>query len=281
MKPDTPERELAVRNLNHLLRTYDGLNKLITATKNRLQALNPEASAKQDWILNGEGKSQGLEQIKDKLSRKIEKELHAWPLYTEWLQRVPGIGPAIAGRLIILYYYKFTPVCSCGTVLEKKDGTCWCPKCEKSVKGDGVTKHKIELRDFPDISKWWAFMGMHVVDGKKPKRQAGQQSNWSSVGRATCFLVGDQFNRQTDKTPYGQFLLERKARCERQHPEIKPGHRLNRARHETAKLFISHMWTVARTLDGLPVTEPYAMTLMGHTGTVKPFYFEEKEAKAA
>lgn len=282
MKPDTPERELSIRRLNKLSRDYDALNKAITGMKNRLTALNPDASAKHDPILNGTKQAAGLEQVKDRLSRLIEKELRAWPLYTEWLKHVPGIGPAIAGRLIILYYYKFTPICACGAALEKQDGTFWCPTCEKSVKGDGVTKHRIELRDFSNISKFWAFMGMHVDDdGHKPKRKTGQQSNWSTAGRSTCYLIGDQFNRQTNKTPYGAFLLDRKAHCEKQHPEIKPGHRLNRARHEAAKLFIAHMWTVARTLDGLPVTLPYAGTIMGHTGIVAPFYFGERKEEVA
>jgi len=278
MKPDTPERELAIQRLNKSIRDYDALNKVITGMKNRLHALNPDADPKHDPFLNGTKQSSGLEQIKSRLSRAIEKDLLAWPIYTDWMRHVPGIGPAIAGRLIMLYYYRFTPVCTCGAVLEKKDGTFWCPACEKSVKGDGVTKHRIELRDFPNISKWWAFMGMAVLDGKKPRREKGKRQNWSSVGRATCYLIGDQFNRQTTKTPYGAFLLERKARIERLQPEVKKGHRLNRARHEAAKLFLAHFWAVARTLDGLTVTPPYAGTIMGHTGIVEPFYFEAKKA---
>lgn len=282
MKPDTPERELAIRNLKNLVAAYDDLNKAITGIKNRLHALNPDADAKNDPILNGEGKSQGLEQVKMRLSRLIEKELRAWPLYTQYLKGVPGIGPAIAARLIILYYYRFTPVCQCGTALERRDGTFWCPTCEKSTKGDGVTRHKIEVRDFANISKWWKFMGMHVNgEGKKPKREKGVKQNWSSVGRATCYLIGDQFNRQSTKTPYGRFLLETKARIEERSPEIKPGHRLNRARNQAAKLFLAHLWAVAREIDGLPVTEPYAGTILGHTGIFAPFHWKDGEEVAA
>ncbi len=44
--------------------------------------------------------------------------------------------------------------------------------------------------------------------------------------------------------------------------------------NNAVKLFLAHFWTVARTLDSKEVTAPYAMTIMGHTGYIKPFYFE-------
>ena len=48
------ENEIIIRELNYLCRTYDGLNKLIVSTKNRLQALNPDADPKTNPIISGE-----------------------------------------------------------------------------------------------------------------------------------------------------------------------------------------------------------------------------------
>lgn len=298
MKPDTPERDFAIRRLQFLVRTYDDLNKIITSTKNRLCALNPEVEYKHDFILGGEGESKGLEAIKDKTSRVIEKELRNWPLYTRWLKNVKGIGPAIAANLILLYYYKFTAICpDCGTVLVKKEvegkdgkpfNTFYCASCEKSVKGDGVLKHRVEMREFATMSKWWKFIGIAIdpETGRKPMRQKRVVANWSAVGRKTAYLVGDQFNRQTMKTPYGAFLVERKQRSMRLHPERSKGHHLNCARHEAAKLFLSHMYQVAHEIDGIPIQRPeqtavginnqtgvYAITILGHTGYAAPFYW--------
>lgn len=298
MQPNTPEREFSIRRLQFLTRTYDDLNKVITSTKNRLCALNPEVDYKHDFILGNVDDSKGLESLKGKVSRTIERELRNWPLYTRWLETVPGIGPAIAANLILLYYYRFTPVCpDCGTVLVKKEiegkdgkpfNTFYCEKCEKSVKGDGVLKHRVEMRDFATMSKWWKFMGIAIdpETGRKPMRQKGVVANWSAVGRKTAYLVGDQFNRQVMKTPYGAFLVERKRRSMRLHPERSAGHHLNCARHEAAKLFLSHFYAVAHEIDNIPIQRPeqtemginnqtgvYAITILGHAGYVAPFFW--------
>jgi len=264
--------ETVVRNLNYLCKTYDGLNKLIVSTKNRLAALNPDSEAKhQEEVI-------AFESIKGKITRKIEKELSFWPVWTEWMKHIPGVGPFIGGNLILLYYYKFMPMCQCGTILEKKDGTFWCSSCKKSVKGDGVTQHKILERDFENISSWWHFLGRHVVDGRMPKRKKGEVVDWSNRGRMITFQFADQMNRQAPGHPYKSFLLDRKVKRERTHPEASKGHRLNMAKNETAKLFLAHFWTIARTLDGKPITQPYAGTILGHTGIIDPFFWKVEEA---
>ena len=55
------------------------------------------------------------------------------------------------------------------TALEKKDGTFWCEECEKSLRGDGLSVYKIEIKDFVYPSGWHHYMGVHKVDGVKPK----------------------------------------------------------------------------------------------------------------
>lgn len=261
--------ETVIRHLSYLCRTYDGTAKLLTSTKNRLHAMSPDAEAKhQDEV-------QFLDSFKNKLSRKIEKELAFWPVWTEWMEGIPGVGPFIAGNLILLYYYRFTPICpKCESVIEKKDKTFWCPGCEKSMRGDGLTTHRIDVKDFADISSWWHYCGRHIVAGKMPKRQKGKTADWSNRGRLITYQFSDQVNRRKPDHPYKAFLLERKKKREKTHPKATKGHRLNMAKNETAKLFLAHFWTVARTLDGLPVTKPYAGTILGHTGIIDPFYFD-------
>lgn len=270
--------EMVVRNLSFNCRTYDDLCKMLISTKNRLGSMNPGASEKhQDLIKN-------LESIKGKMSRNIEKDLEFYPVWTEWLKHVPGAGPFIAGNLVLLYYYRFTPVCEkCGTKLEKKAveekgksfNTFWCSTCQNSPKGEGHTKHAIAEKDFPNISGWWHYMGRHVIDGKMPKRKKGIVSDWSSRGRVVTYHFSDQVNRHKEDEPYKAFMLSVVKKRLRTHPKATKGHRLNMAKHETAKLFLSHFWTVARTLAGKPVSEPYAGTILGHTGIIAPFYFKQ------
>ncbi len=261
--------------LNYLIRTYESLTNMMAATKNRLQSLPGDHPVKFDRILHGEEKEEGLETIKGRISRLIGKELPAWDIWTHWLKDVPGIGNVTAAELIMLYYYKFIPACKdCMTPLEKKDSTYWCPSCEKSVKGEGNLEYLLGYKDFSNISKWWAYMGRDIRDGAMRKRKKGEQLNWSTNGRRLGFLIGESFNKQQPDHKYKAVLLSEKAKYEKSQPDISKGWRHNKAKNNAVKLFLAHFWTVARALDGKDVTQPYAMTIMGHTGYIEPFYYE-------
>jgi len=265
-----------IGNLNFMCRTYDGINKLIVSTKNRLQSLNPEAIVKLNDIV------QGMESQKGKVSRRIGKELEFYPVWNDWMVNVPGIGPAIAGNLIILYYYRFMPCCKdCGTVLEKKENTFWCSQCEKSVKGEGNLNHKIEIKDFPMISSWWHYMGRHVVDGNVPKRAKGVVSDWSTPGRQVGFQIGQSFIKMKPDHLYRAYYDTRHRLRDKTHPEATKMHKMNMCLNETIKLFLSHFWQVARTLDGLPLTDPYIVAKDPIHKIILPFYWEEELRKAA
>lgn len=274
---------MVVNYLNYLVKTYDGVTQLIVSTKQRLQTLpGIEKDTNCDTLLKGQDKLEGLETVKGRIVRALEKELPQWDIWEQWMQNVPGIGPAIAARLIVLYYYKFMPICKkCEGELNKEEGTMVCASCGHKASADGLLQYKINFRDFPTISKWWAFMGRHTVDGIMPKRAKGKQSNWSTPGRTLGFQIGDQFNRQKDDHPYKAFMLSRKAKHVKNHADWTKGHVHNAARNEAVKLFLAHFWTVARILDGKPISEPYAGTIMGHTNIIAPFYWPEEVTKIA
>ncbi len=269
--------ESEIKYLNFLTRTYEGVTQLIASTKQRLQSLPGEKrEEKFDTLLKGLGKESGLETVKGRIVREIEKELKRWDIWEQWAKKIPGIGPFIAAQMIILFYYRFIPVCKdCGGKLEKNEHKLICVDCSKVAK-EGLLSHKLEFKDFPTISKWWAYMGRHTVDGVMPKRKAGTQSNWSTVGRTLGFHIGDQFNRQKEDHPYKALSLQRKAKHAKNHPEWKKGHVHNAAMNEVVKIFLAHWWTVARTIEGKPVSEPYAGALMGHTNIIQPFYWENE-----
>ena len=266
--------ELTIQNLNFQLKTYDAVTRTIAATKNRLCHLNPDAKTKNDEVVAA------MESIKGKLGRDIGKQLSYWPIWTEWLKGVPGCGPWLAGKLIMLYYYRFTPICKdCGSDLEKKDGGMICTGCGKAAKKDGVLEYRIGMKEFNKVSSWWKYNGLHVQDGKKPKRKSGVVSDWSNTGRVVAYQLGEQFVKQGGL--YREFFDIRKAKRELTHPEASKGHRNAMAKNETAKLFFAHFIQVAKTLDGEDFTKPYAHTVMGHTNFVDPFYFVEDLEKAA
>lgn len=266
------EDEVTIRTLSFLLRTYDGVNRQLGAAKNRLQALNPDADKEKHPIITS------IAETKNRLTRTIDKEIKYWTLWTEWLEKVNGIGPFIGGNLILMYYYKFIPICKdCGADLENVDGTFKCSDCGKSAKKGGILSTRIEYRDFPNVSKWWAFTGRGADEnGNMPKRQKGVRSNWSSKGRTVTWQIGDQFNRRSGEDPYKAYLLDMKYKHERNNGKKKwtKGHIHNAAKHESIKLFLSHFWHVARELAGKSTEGPYIQIVGGHTGIIPPYYWK-------
>ena len=265
-----------IMNLNYLCRTYDGITELIKQTKQRLGAMNPDADPDMQEDV------QLMKSLKGRFSRRIEKELEFWPVWTEWLKHVPGVGGFIAGNLIILYYYKHVAICDkCSGDLEKKPvknsdkNTFVCSECGKKAKGVGILSHRISEKDFPNVSKWWAYMGRAIKDGKMIKRQKGEASNYSPRGRLLGFHFYEQVNRQKPDHLYKKFFLERRAKRLKTHPDISKGHNMAMAGNETAKLFLSHFWHVARSLEGKSTEGPYVQEVMQHTGIIAPYYWNK------
>ena len=271
--------ETQVQYLNFLVKEYVGVTQLISSTKQRLQSLPGEDRDEEfDTLLKGQNHETGLETIKGRINRELEKELKSYDIWEHWAKDIPGIGPYIAAQLIILFYYRFIPVCKdCGGKLDKVEHTLVCVDCKKVAK-EGLLSHKLEYKDFPTISKWWAYMGRHTVEGVMPKRKTGTQSNWSTVGRTLGFHIGDQFNRQQDDHPYKNFLNIRKLKRQKDHPEWSKGHIHNASKNEAIKLFLAHWWHVARSMEGKTVSQPYAGAIMGHTNIIEPFYWKKDEA---
>jgi hypothetical protein len=276
--------------LNYQIKNYQGLTKQIVQIMNRAHAYGIDPD--HEDILNGKiardgtPKTQGLIQLKGVVARNIGRTLKDFPIWTEWLDKVPGIGPAIGGQLISLYYFKNIPICpKCGTDMEDFV----CPKCGEEAKGNGVLKYRVELRDFPTISSWWHYMGRHVVNGKMPKRrkqEADDTSNpndWSSLGRKIGFDIKESFNKQPMSHKYKAYAEKRKRYRESTHPEATKMHRHNMGWNEAVKLFLAHFWQVARTLDGLPLTDPWCVKYDGHdeTSIIEPYYFDVEMEEAA
>lgn len=51
---------------------------------------------------------------------------------------------------------------------------------------------------------------------------------------------------------------------------LPPGQIDLRARRKAVKLFLSHYWVAGRILEGLPVSEPYAIEKLGHAHLIDP-----------
>jgi len=301
--------DLEIRDLNYMVRSYDGLNKLIVQVQLRKHSLLPERPMDSLQILYGyksqkEGNYQGLIALKHKLNSDIGKLLDAWPIWSNWLAMVPGIGPYIGGKHIIMHYYRMTAICpDCGGELEKKEGAFICSSCGKNVKGDGNLTYRIDRRDWRQASSWWHYMGLHNAPHcrtcgrrvtkenglfmcdkckkpepdpvyRKPKKQKGMQADWSSQGRAIAYQVGQAFIKKNNGHLYRAYYDKRRAMRDKTHPDASKAHKMNMALNETIKLFESHFWMVARELEGLPVPLPRICEMDPNHKLITPYYWE-------
>ena len=277
--------------LNYAVKNYVGLTKMIVQIRNRAHAYGIEPENEQlicgSRTKTGKEKTTGLETLKGMASRKIERILKDFPIWMDWLVNVPGIGPVIGGQLVALYYFKSIAVCKeCGADLDNFT----CLICKKESRGLGVLKFRSELRNFATISSWWHFMGRHVVDNKVPKRRIMREdedenpNDWSNLGRKLGYDIKESFNKLPSTHKYKAFAEKRKQYRLGTHPDATKGHRHNMAWNETVKLFLSHFWQVAHTLDGLEMTKPWCVQHGGHDpeSIIAPYYFngdlENKEA---
>lgn len=156
-----------------------------------------------------------LDTIEKRLYRELESRVEGHRLYVEYLQHVRGVGAAMSAYLI--------------TVLNPAK--------------------------FETVSKMWKYCGLHVENGRAPKRAAGQKTGWSPVARTMMWRLGESFRKVGGF--YKQMYRKLYDESTRKHPDWTKAHHLSHARRVTVKLFLAHWHTVGKAIQGLPVRKPY------------------------
>jgi hypothetical protein len=143
----------------------------------------------------------------------MQEYVQSEPLYTGWLSKIRGLGPVLSSNLIHMLGY-----------------------C------DG--KYPDGRERVPHVSSLWHYCGMHVVNGKAPKRQKGQKLDYNNRARVLVWKVVDSFLKQNTR-PYRDIYDSEK---QRQLELMKNGapnapvslkHAELRARRKVAKIFLA------------------------------------------
>jgi hypothetical protein len=157
----------------------------------------------------------------------IESMIREHPLWIGFLSKIKGIGVLLAGSILA----SFDPY---------------------------QAKHP---------SSFWKFAGLHVVDGKAPKRSKGQITDYNPKARTLCWKIADSFVKQ--RTPEYRPIYDRaKAFYLARHKEhgctLKPPckspnkHSDLQARRKMTKEFLADLWTEWRKVEGLPTSPKYS-----------------------
>ena len=140
-----------------------------------------------------------------------------------------------------------------------------------------------DIAKFDTISKLWRFSGYAVIDGKREYANQGKKLTYNRSLKSIVYLIGDMFIKQRTGV-YRDVYDKAKEEYQRRYPEpvvvdgkkkYTKGHIDYMARRKMVKLFLSHLWTIWRESEGLPVTKPYVESILGHENIIKPYIVSE------
>jgi len=182
----------------------------------------------------------------------------------------------------------------------------------KGIKGIGyenVAKvigyiDKWGIENIPNISKLWKLSGYAVENGHAPKRIKGQKITYyaelrmllwrlaSSLLRARgvyydCYCdykakLQERFAKEGRAiVPASELPKDEKKKRYEDENTISEGHVHYMALRKMIKLFIANLWLVWREAEGLPVTNPYAIDMMGHSNFIDPWSLVDKKPKGS
>lgn len=159
--------------------------------------------------------AEDLKRLENTIYRELYRLVEKHPLYSFYLLRVKGVGPALSAYLIAV----------------------------------------LNPARFDTVSKMYKYTGLHVVDGRAPRRIPGQSADYNPKARTMMFRLGESFRKVGGvyKYFYYRFLDE----SMREHRDWSMAHHINHARRLTVKLFLSHYYVVGRAIQGLPYRTPY------------------------
>jgi hypothetical protein len=240
--------------------------------------------------------------------RDVSKMLKSVPIWTDFMKKIKGIGPAIAGSLIagIVDIAKFDAVASL-----------W-KYCAQDV-----INTPLDTADEEEP----------IIFGEAPRRESGEKITWNPFMRATIFKMTDSFVKQNpEKSLYRRLYDKKKKYYQERFPEYsrchicgsallpqkvgpdkcsnfgdkdtkpcsgqtggiphpfrkitrgpKKGqpyyihtkiHIHNMAKRYAGKIFMQHLWVVWRQMEGLEISKPWIFSQEGHTHYIRPEHSE-------
>jgi len=192
------------------------------------------------------------------LSERIGRH-PTWP----WLERVRGIGPSLAARLLARLEIERAPTpssfwsyCGLATVVAE---VYRCAECGYEVSlatGRSLRSgHRVPNSGQP-CSGTLAPVGEGPRRVAQPRPTRGESAPYDREAKKICYLIGISFVRQGDA--YRRYYQDQRARLDASKSDWIARRRHLTALRMTEKLFLAHLWLVWREQLGLPITAPYA-----------------------
>ena len=223
-----------------------------------------------------------LQPIEDATTKIIQKKLAVIPIWNIFMEDVKGLGPRLGSYIISKTMVKYIPVQEADLVNYSQFQQ---ELAQKTEDEEYLVPMRRGIEAFANISKYWAYWGLSVEDGEAQRRKKGEKAGYDPVNRATMWKLGKQFVMQGERyrAHYDRYKTRKTEQCTP--PERCPSYNLNTwcknrvekdkpptcknhihrmAMRYAVKQFMKDLWINWRTLEGLSVTEPYVIAVLGH-----------------
>lgn len=175
---------------------------------------------------------------------KLGNILEEYPIYSEFLKDVKGIGPAMAGVII--------------------------SEIDISKAKYPSSLHMYAGLDVAEDGKGRSKRKEHLIDVEYKDRDGNLQTKKSItfnpfLKTKLIGVLGSSFLRAGDN-PYSRIYKDYKHRLENHsiYKDVTKGHRHNMAVRYMIKQFLKDLYVEWRTLEGLEVSEPYEVAKLGY-----------------
>ena len=232
--------------MKQLYETYKSLQEIRVKLEQQIHALKSKDNEMQ------------LVNIRTRIFKQISKTEHTIyaymkanlayePIWTEWLERVEGVG-VVTASAIVSY---LTPISK-----------------------------------FETVSKLWRYCGYACIDGKAEKPIKGQKLKYNPRLKTLLWLLGESFVKTKGfyRKVYEQVREEYNRKWQTPEDCKSPicrvvgrctdSHKFEASKRKVIKIFLAHYFAVARDLAGLPVQMPYVIEYVkGHEHYIEPPYY--------
>jgi len=112
-------------------------------------------------------------------------------------------------------------------------------------------------------SSLWHYAGLHVVNGKAPKRRRGQEATWNPKLKSLAWLIAK--GQVMSRGPFRKYYDEYKRRDTLKHPDYRKFYLNTRAYRYCAKMFLLEFWIASYQALGLePPADAWILTQPEH-----------------
>lgn len=273
------EQEKARYALRMLVRSRDDFQNIRKNLDNRLgrkadgtmQNLVEERPLDEEYLPMIEAYADTARGQEEKLEKNIKDLLKKFPVHEEFLKGVPGVGPIASAWIISEFDIRIADTVSKmwqfagmnpGMVRGKKrkqndDGTFAIITTDKLVRGDKRTKDFVSPFNGRLRAALLGMMADVFIKGQnsyalnfyypyksRKENSVAEVPHWKTKGKPAVL------------TPWN---------------EVSKGHRDDAAKRFMVKAFLKDLYVAWRTVEGLPVREPYAEEYLGrkHSESIK------------